>query len=255
MEVYSVEKVAGLAPGRARLEYAAFGAFSHLGSAPAAFYQLVRSASPLDGFSDTHLSLQTPRGAPPVQGEETISVELTCTNRALPARLAVGDIKIPTSSSPTLAQFRNIAPVTQPVPPPLGQELHWQLVGHLALNLRSLASAEALRALLNLYNFQARADQTAARGIDLKIRAIRSLETHPARRFIDRVPVRGLATNLTLDESRYASAGDAFIFGCVLDRLLGSAITLNSFHKLSATLEPSRTQYGWTPRNGERLLL
>ena len=50
---------------------------------------------------------------------EAISLELMCTNRRLPETLKPGDISQHTDSSPQFVDFRNIAPLTQSVLPPL----------------------------------------------------------------------------------------------------------------------------------------
>jgi type VI secretion system protein ImpG len=186
--------------------------------------------------------------------EQTLSVELTCTNRSLPGRLGVGDICVATSSSPATARFRNIIPVTRPARPPLGAELHWRLLAHLAMNQRSLAEASALRELLGLYNFQALVDEPAARANQLRANAVRAVECSPVTRFIGRAAVRGALTTVELDEACFSGPGEAFLFGCVLDELLASHITINSFNELAVRLQPSRAELQWQPRNGAQTL-
>jgi type VI secretion system protein ImpG len=255
MEVYSVEHVEGLRTGGDRIVHPSFGAFAHLGSEPSApFYVQSRSRSPLDGFSDTTLTLGTPAGEAPPLLEETLSVDMTCTNRGLPSRIGLGDIHVPTQNSPTLAQFRNITPPTHPVPAPLGEELHWQLLAHLALNQRSLTELPTLKGLLGLYNFQSRADQNASRANALRAESLQEVECEPARRFLEGTPVRGMRTRVSVDEAKVAGPGDAFLLGCVLDDLLASAVTLNAFSELWVRLTPSQSEYRWTARNGERRL-
>ena len=114
----------------------------------------------------------TPRDVPLELGEETLSIDLTCTNRHLPAELRVGDISVPTPNSPTIARFRNLTGVTTPSPPPLGSELHWRLVAHLALNQRSLADPGALKSLCALYNFHS-TNRQQGRANELRATSIR----------------------------------------------------------------------------------
>jgi type VI secretion system protein ImpG len=163
-------------PGRTdRREYRPFFDFLHA-MAPEdfpAYYRTRRSRSPLDDGIDTWLSVQTPRDVPGSVVEETLSIEVTCTNRGMPSQLRVGDISVPAPGSPPFARFKNITPVTVPVRPPFGQSLHWRLISHLALNYRALADAESLRAILDLYNFQALIDRQAARANRLRIEGIR----------------------------------------------------------------------------------
>ncbi|MFL5352666.1 type VI secretion system baseplate subunit TssF [Archangium sp.] len=258
-EVYSVDSVTGLTAGRSdRRTYKPFHEFEHTqgeGAEPA-FYRLRRIHSPVDDGIDTYLTLETPRDVAPTLGaEEVLSIDLTCTNRSLPARLQVGDITQSTPASPTNAKFKNITPVSRPARAPLGTELHWRLLSHLAINQHSIADSAALRRLLDLYNFQALADNLAARASRLRINAIRNVETKTLTRFLEGTPIRGNQTLVELDETNFMGVGDAFLFGCILDELLASHVTLNSFNELAIRLQPSQTEFAWLPRNGILKLL
>ena len=257
-EVYSVDSVTGIQPGRnERRHYNPFYDFAHARSEEErrrTFYRLRRALSPVHDGIDTWLQLDTARDVAPELGEEMLSVDLTCTNRALPARLQVGDICLPTPSSPINARFQNISPVSRPTRPPLGTELHWRLLSHLAVNQQSLSDAGALRRLLDLYNFHALTDNLAARTNRLRINALRASQTRSGTRFLEGVPVRGNRTTLELDESGFLGVGDVFLFGCVLDELLSTNVTLNAFHELAVRLHPSQTEYTWSPRNGAKMI-
>lgn len=256
MEVYSVESVTGRrsADGE-RHVYHPFTDFTHGGSrAEPTFYRLRRALSPINDGIDTWLSLGTPRDVAPGLEEETLSIAMTCTHRSLPAQLQVGDICIPTSNSPEAVQFRNIVPVTRPARPPLGAELHWRLLAHLAMNQRSLAEAGALRELLGLYNFQVLVDEPAARANQLRVDSLRGLESRQVTRFFRSAPVRGSHSTLELDEACFSGQGEAFLFGCVLERLLASHVTLNAFHQLTLRLHPSQAELPWPPRHGTQTL-
>jgi type VI secretion system protein ImpG len=256
-EVFSIDRVEGLPDARGeRRPYAPFSSFGHgpLG-AEARYYRLRRRAAVLDDGQDTWISIGTPRDGAAALPEETLALDLTCTNRSLPARLKLGEISIATETSPTTARFRNIVPVTKPIRPPLGSELHWRLVSHLAANRAPLARLETLRALLELYNFPALVDQHSGRANQLRIEGIRAAEAHPARRVLEGAPVRGTRVSLELDEPHFASPGDAFLFGAVLDELFAAQVALNSFTEVDIRLQPSGREYAWPPRNGARPLI
>jgi type VI secretion system protein ImpG len=259
MEIYSVDAVSGSQAGRReRTPYAPFFAFEHAaGERPAPYFALRRRRSEQDDAIDTHLSVLTPRDvAPALDGAgEVLSIDLTCTNRELPARLRAGDVSVATPRSPTTATFRNIAGVTRPVLPALGSEQHWRLLSHLALSARSLAQTDALRALLALYNVVAEADEPAGHANRMRIEAIRRVVAAPARCLLDGGLVRGLRLDVELDERGFASRGDAFLFGAVLDELFAQHVTLNSFSELGVTLQPSQARMSWKPRTGHRPLL
>jgi type VI secretion system protein ImpG len=255
-EVFAVDRVEGLpdARGGAR-PYAPFTSFGHgARGKDARFYRLRRRGSVVDDGLDAFVSVGTPRDGAPAVGEEVLSIDLTCTNRSLPARLKLGDVSVPTESSPTTARFRNITPVTNPVRPPLAGELQWRLVSHLASTRASLARPEALRSLLGLYNLPALSDEQAGRANQLRIEGIRGVDAAPARRLLEGAPVRGLRISIELDDRSFASPGDAFLFGAVLDALFAAQAPINSFTEVVARLTPSGREYAWTPRNGTRTI-
>lgn len=256
-EVAWIDAVEGLPDARGeRHPYTPFSSFGHgAQGAQARFYRVRRRHAVLDDGVDVWLSLGTPRDGAPAVGEETLSLELTCTNRSLPAKLKLGEISVPTQTSPTMARFRNVVAVTKPIRPPLGSELHWRLVSHLAANRSPLSRAETLRALLELYNFPAFVDQHSGRGNQLRIDGIHAADSRPARRILDGAPVRGTRIAVELEETHFASPGDAFLFGAVLDELFASQVGLNSFTEVSVRLQPSGREYAWPPRSGSRALI
>ncbi len=257
MEIYSVDEVTGLAQGRAgRRVYLPFFDFSHADEASAAraFFRVRRTLSPVDDGMDVYLSVDSAKDVGSVLEEETLSVDIHCTNRSLPARLQIGDISAATPTSPTLAKFRNVVAVTRPVRPPLGSELHWRLLSHLALNQRSLADAGTLRSVLDLYNFQVNADEPAARANQLRVEAIRAVEGKDVTRFVQGAPVRGRQLTVDVNEAGFAGAGDAFLLGCVLDELLSSQLSLNAFAELVLRFQPSQTLHRWRPRSGTQAI-
>lgn len=257
MEVYSVNRVVGIAANRReRVEYASLFDFAHphLPAHKQAFRTVRRAISPVDGGIDTYLTLTTPRDAPPKLDDETLSIDLTCSNRGLSSEVHIGDICVPTRSSPSGLRFRNLTAVSRPAVPPVGAELHWRLLSHIAINQRTLASAERLAALLDLYNFHS-PDQQQGRSNQLRAEAVREVRMSAVARVVQGAPVRGLATRVTLDERKLAGVGDCFVFGQVLDALFGANVPLNSFNQLTVALHPSSTEIAWPPRNGNQPLL
>ena len=257
-EIYSVNSVSGVDQrGSRRIKLEPFFSFSHLSSAPdeQRYYSVRRARSPIDNAIDTYLSILTPSDVQPDLEERVLSLELTCTNRQLPSELRPGDICQPTSGSPTVAGFRNIIRVTRPTRPPVGAEKHWRLVSHLALNTRSLADATVLSSLLTLYNVHEETDQQLYEANRLRIGSIRSVRAARERRVFDRVPMVGLHTEIELDETGFAGIGDAYLFGCGLQRLLVSESPINCFHRLTVNLYPSNKSIAWKPETGTQPLL
>jgi type VI secretion system protein ImpG len=263
-EVFEVRTVTGLRLGEAKpIEYRPFFDFAHEEQeggrgrpTEAAYYRLRRVASPLDNATDGYLTVLTARDVAPPSGEETLSIAMTCTNRNAPEQLRAGDISVPTPATPATVKFRNITAVTPPCRPPLGSELHWRLLSHLALNNRSLTTAESLRALLGLYNLQRLAEQQVGLANQLRVEAVQRVSTDRAFRVVDGGTVLGTSLTVDVAESGFSFLkGDAYLFGAVLEALLGDHVTLNAFSELTLRLQPSRTEYRWRPRSGRQQLL
>lgn len=257
VEIYAVDKAIGIPEGPGdRHPYQPFSGFAHGAEGKEArYYRLRRSLSPIDQGLDTWLSVLRPGDAGGGPGPETLSLDVTCTNRSLPAQLRLGEISQPTPSSPTIARFRNVVAVSKPACPPLGTELHWRLLAHLAANRASLGDPEVLRSLLELYNFQGLSDEQLGRANRLRVEGIRAVRESPGRRVVGGAPVRGAQIAIELDEGHFAGVGDAWLFAAALDELLAHQVSLNSFTELSVRLEPSRREYSFPPRSGGRALL
>ncbi len=257
MEVFEVTEVVGVRQGQtARKTYAPFIAYTHATEGRNAAYFTVRpTTSPIDDAMDTYLSIKTPREVAPSEVEEVLSIELVATNRKLPAELQIGEISVVPRGVSSPAPVRNITPVTVPTRPVLGDELHWRLLSHLGLSRSSLADVAVLRATLALYNFQRLVSDTAGRANELKVESLRKVAAVPMTRLLDGAPVRGARIEIEVDEARLGNAGEAFLFGCVLDEMFAGHVALNSLTELQLTLHPSKVQFRWPARNGQRTIL
>lgn len=214
-----------------------------------AYFRLSRQPSLVDDGLDVCLTFLSANGAS-LPGDCTLSLDVLCSNRNLAAQLRTGDICVPTSGSPASAKFRNIAPVTPPVRPPVGTELHWRLLSHLALGQRSLTDAGTLRALLEQYNFQSLSGQQNGWANQMRINAIRSVSFQPVSRITKFGSLRGNDLTIEIDEAGFAGRGDAFLFGAVLNEVLAASVTINGFVSLRLRLQPSGIDYQWPARNG-----
>ena len=66
--------------------------------------------------------------------------------------------------------------------PPLGSELHWRLVAHLAASRASLGDVQVLRSLLDLYNLQGSSDERTGRANRLRVEGIEAAAESASRR-------------------------------------------------------------------------
>jgi type VI secretion system protein ImpG len=252
-QVYSVENVVGFVQGTAeQKEYAPFEMFNSQGQQNPAYHIRVRR-SPIHESLDMSLSVAyPPKAGPPVL--ETLSIDLLCTNGSVPEGLQVGDIVLPTDSSPEFADFKNVRPITTNVLPPIGSDLLWGLLSHLSLNHLSLTKAENLRALLELYVFEETRDRTGVIANKKRISGVERVETRAANRLVSGVMMKGQEILLKLREDHFAGLGDLFLFASVLDYFLGCYASINAYTQLLVEETIRGERYQWPARVGERHL-
>jgi type VI secretion system protein ImpG len=257
-EIYAIDKVTGIARRTSqRVDIPSFFSFEHelSNASQQVFYQPhIRPATIGEGV-DVYLSFGTPQDAGTIPEFDVISVEATCTNRLFPTQLKVGDIHVATATSPAVATFKNIIGVTQPLPPPVGRELQWRVLAHMAMSYRSIAELEVLRTTVDVYNFQALHDRQAARANQLRIAAIKNITVRPTDRLYRGAPVRGVRAELELDENGFAGEGEMYLFASIVNEMLASYVSLNSFTQLRVRGTNTNVVYEWEPKSGNRTLI
>ena len=258
-EVFDITRVEAISRGSAlRQELSPFLDFSHahqMGGRGRPFYSVHLDPSTLYEGADTLISIGTPENQQTVYDADILSIELLATNRKLANSVRAGDVTKATSSSPPFATFRNLRPITTHIPSPVGTDLQWRAVAHATTSLRSLTEAEVLRAVLAVYNLQASVDQQAARANDLRIESVKGIVAAPAERLYRGSPLRGVSIEVELEESGFASDGDLYLFGSILERFFSDYVSLNSFSTTSVTGVQSRVHYTWPPRSGSITLI
>jgi type VI secretion system protein ImpG len=258
-EVYSIQNVETIPRGStSRIEIPNFYAFSHADShsePTRTFYSSHLEPSVVGVGVDMFLSFGTAEDAGALPDADVISVDMLATNGKLAGALRAGEICVPTASSPAASTFRNLMAVTPHVSPPIGRELHWRVVAHAAMGMRSLTELEVLRAVLDVYNLHALVDRQVARANELRVAAIQDIRVTPAERLYRGSLVRGVAIEVDLDESGFAGDGDMYLFSAVLERLYASYVSLNSFSRITVTGVGSKIRFAWPPRSGNQTLL
>jgi type VI secretion system protein ImpG len=186
---------------------------------------------------------------------ETLSIRLLCTNGFLPENIHAGDIRVPTSTTPEYVEFKNLSPPTSNILPPLGTNLLWRLISHLSLNYASLANAENLQALLDLYIFEDRRNRTVFLANKKRVAGVESIEEKGADRLVSGILMRGRDLHLNLRQDHFAGLGDLFLFGCILDSFMGSYAALNTYTRLVIREVLKGDQFEWPARLGDRPLI
>ncbi len=262
-QVYSVESVVGYIQGTAQeRKYVPFEVFNP-DPQTHPVYRITIRQSPLREMFDLYLSVAYPpgMGSPPA---ETLSIQLLCTNGSLPENLRLGDISLPTSRSPETVEFKNILPPTVSLLPPLegkkedgkgGENLRWRLLSHLFLNTLSLSRAENLKALLELYIFPGSRNRTQTLANQKRIEGIEDLQARISDRLVSGILMRGQEIDLKLRQEKFASPGDMYLFGSVLDHFLGNYASLNHFIQLKVEEVAKGEIYQWPARIGDHPLI
>ena len=186
---------------------------------------------------------------------ETASIDLTCTNRDLPLALGVDDINVLTEVTPPLATYTNICAPTRPYRPVLDGQLQWALISNMSLNYLSLLSVEPLKAVIRTYDFAALHDIQQARTTGKRLDGIRDIHTQPMDWLIKGQPIRGLHTQLKLDQAAFLCEGDLYLFGCVLAHFFALYASINSFHQLEVINTTNNEHYTWPIQTGKQPLI
>jgi type VI secretion system protein ImpG len=220
-----------------------------------AFWRVERRPSGRKGDegTDLYISFTDWNLSPLDPGAETLSLNVTCTNRDLPSRLPFGngegDFEMELS-----APVEKTMCIVKPTPtrrPAMGAALQWRLISHLALNYLSVSEdgENALKELLKLYDFD---DTPATRQ---HINGIAGLTSGYTTKRIGQSFCRGLQVTVEFDEDKYVGSG-LFLFASVLERFLAQYVSVNSFSQMIAkTLQRKEPLRIWPPRNGNRILL
>jgi len=253
-QVYSVDKVIGFMQGSVgQREYYPFEMFNPMSEARPV-YSLNHRQSALEERTDLFLSVAYPKGAGDPQ-TETLSLSIRCTNATLPENLQIGDISKPTETSPVLADFSNLRPPTATRQPPIGKESLWRLLSHLYLNYLPMADTENLKALVKLYIFPETKDRAGVLAGIKRAEAVNDLKVVTTNRLVGGIMMRGQLIEMRLDPTGFASMGDMYLFGSVLDCFLAGYAAVNCFTRLGVEDVFKKERYEWPARIGERYLL
>ncbi|MEG2140726.1 MAG: type VI secretion system baseplate subunit TssF [Bilophila sp.] len=254
IEILSIEKVTALLPG-GRMETCA--PYEMLTSDDSArLYSLCCHPAGLDGKTDHLLTLlHRPGETPDSLVKQTLSIALRCCNLALPSRLRRGDINRATDSSPAQTTFTNIVAPTPTLPRVLDEGILWNFLSHINTNLLSSNSAEALRAMLELYVPKSSLAPELAAANKQRCAGIVSFTSVTEDRLFRGSLLRGQCLHLTLNPVSFSSRGDMFLFAGMIDRFLAGYATINSYFRLALKVTGTGETYQWTPRLGEKQLL
>jgi type VI secretion system protein ImpG len=220
------------------------------------------SVSTRTGPSDTYQTFISLGGFAAVNGDiptETLSLEITATNGSLPReKLQERTITQPAPDFPNVAAFENLTQPTLDLRPgslaPAAarrkeDNFLWKIVSHLSLNFMTVASLNALRGVLELY------DWTGTDANRRRIAGLRSVSWETKEILYRSAVIRGAEVTVEVQDGHFADEGDLCLFGLVLSEFFACYATINSFVHLHIVTKPSENHYYWKPRRGDRSLV
>jgi type VI secretion system protein ImpG len=253
-QIFSLDSVKGVRQGQAKqIKYQPFSLFQFGSNQNESSYRTtVRQANSGD-WVETFISVAYPINDIPVV--ETLSIEMTCTNRWLPESLKLGDVCRPTNSSPERCSFRNISPIKGAVDVLTDEALLWAFIGHTTMNFMSLGSIETLRSLLRLYVGFRTNDHASRATNDRQIDGILALRVLPETRLYRGSVVQGQSIHMQCDQSNWSSVGSMYLWGCVLARFFASYATINVYTRFELTDRNTGVEFKWPPMLGNKPLI
>lgn len=253
-QIYSIDSVIGLRQGdvnhRSYIPFAWMQFDSD--QSERAYRSSIKPAMSGD-WVETYLSLAYESGEVP--RPETLSIELTCTNRWLPEKLKLGDVCQPTNSSPERCAFQNITLVKGAVDAPVGENLLWSCIGHTALNFMSLGSTETAKSILRLYNSFRTNNHTIRLANERQIEGILKVSTEPETRVYRGAVIRGQVVRMLCDQSNWPSVGSMYLWGCVLARFFATYASINIYTRFEMKDRNTGLEFKWPAMLGAKPLI
>jgi type VI secretion system protein ImpG len=236
---YLVESVKSAGPGGEIV----YSPLLRYGTGSSRLFYKTRYRKEENGRREMELILSYPKDGP-LPEPDILSLNALYSNGNLPARLKIGDVRLPLSSSPALADFSNLTPPTPPAPAPAEGNALWAMLAHLHLNYLPLADATTLRALLLVY-LPKKTDALLFGANKKRIDSILSLDAREADYLWKGRPVRGTDLTLTLDESGFSNTGDLHLFAMIVASFLHEYSAINSFVSVTATDSLNKNRFRW----------
>ncbi|CAH0239249.1 hypothetical protein SRABI106_02363 [Rahnella aquatilis] len=207
-----------------------------------------------DGVATSLFIAFSDRGESPLApGCDIVSMNLTCTNREIPAAMRNGAPEGDFESELPIAGMKIIALTrpTLPVRPPAKQATRWRLISQLSLNHMLISGPEGARVLresLALYNF---VDNP---GITRLINLILHVESGPVVTRLapldPRSMARGMEIRITF-ASEAAEEVEYFLLCRFIDCFLALYAPVNSFTRVITCIDsPGETPRTWPVRAG-----
>jgi type VI secretion system protein ImpG len=253
-QIYSIDSVTGYRQGASdQKNYVPFSLLNFSNASDQPSYRCSVRPSVINEQIETYISVMYDPGSTPTP--ETLSISLTCTNRALPQSLRLGDVSKPTGNSPERFHFENIKPVTPALEPPRSEQLLWSVIGHTAINLLSLEGVHHFKSILRHYNYRRSQDHTAWISNERYIDGVIDIRVNRETRLVRGVVVQGQRIVLIVNETNWPTTGVLYLWGTVLNDFFACYAGINSYTRFEIEDPATGTTFKWPLRLGEKPLL
>lgn len=266
-EVYSVDKVTASSSSGDKETYPPLYGINHQqqNNIAQAYWFATRRDARLGTFlrdegTDVFLSLVDLNFNPNNPEDTTLTMETTCSNRDLPAKLPFSAEQPKMQCVDGAPPCKRIRCLTQPsvsVRPSLRQNAQWRLISHLSLNHLSITGRDdatnALKEILRLYDFK---DSATNRALIDAITQVQTRSISAPLSIDGRTTIcRGFDIEITLDNTQL-SGSSSYLFATVLEHFFALYCSINSFTRVLVKL---KNKEGYLkkcpPRAGEKILL
>ncbi len=173
-----------------------------------------------------------------------LSVDALYSNGDYPCALQIGDIKVPLSTSPALANFTNLTPPTKSMKAPAEGHVLWSMLAHLHLNYLPLTDAKSLKAILLTY-LPTQFDAIYIKSITKHIESILSVEQTSTDILWKGRPHHSADINIVLDTNAFSNSGYFYLFGMILARFLHEYAPINNFMRVIVSDSLNTRSFQW----------
>lgn len=239
-EIHSIDAVKLIRQtpqGESVTEFKPFYSLRHKDTAEESGHYWVAHRDELVGMKspgyETEISIVDDDFDPAKVETQTLSLNLTCSNRDLPSKLsyglAGGDLFMEGGSVVKTISF--LRKPTNAHRFERGRGIQWRLISHLSMNHLSLAGGglEAFQEILSLY------DLPRSPISQRQISGITGFEGKPSQAWLSGNPyacmVRGTEITMTIDEESFVGSG-IHVFAHITDHFLGLYANANSYTQL-----------------------